>query len=139
MSDAAAGIAGFFLIFMLIEWAIVIIACMIVGKEKNRNGFLWGFFLNLIGLIVIAVLPPLAPKQNAVPVSRISNQGEGKPPIKIGWFLLYFLLIFFVSSMLMTVVLLAVFGSKLNEDVLAFYPFISIIVAVYFASKLSRK
>ena len=139
MNDAAAGIAGFFLIFMLIEWAIVIIACMIVGKEKNRNGFLWGFFLNLIGLIVIAILPPLAPKQNAAPVSRISNQGEGKPPIKIGWFLLYFLLIFFVSMIIIAVVIGAVFGRDFNETLLVFYQLTSIIPAAYFASKLSRK
>ena len=126
MNDAAAGIAGFFLIFMLIEWAIVIIACMIVGKEKNRNGFLWGFFLNLIGLIVIAILPPLE-----------SNQivKEKKPPIKIGWFVLYFLMILFGGGAILTLVLHSVLGSSASK----FVATILLIPAVYFASKLSRK
>ena len=119
MNDAAAGIAGFFLIFMLIEWAIVIIACMIVGKEKNRNGFLWGLFLNLIGLIVIAILPPLEPKQI-----------EEKPPIKKGWFVFYFLMILFGCQAILSRV-----GGEFGDQ---FGPVISLIAAVYFASIISR-
>lgn len=125
MNDAAAGIAGFFLIFMLIEWAIVIIACMIVGKEKNRNGFLWGFFLNLIGLIVIAILPPLE-----------SNQivKEKKPPIKFGRCVMYFLAIFFAYNTAAAVVS-DLGGIQIPEGFLVFL----MIPAAYFASELSRK
>jgi hypothetical protein len=119
MNDAALGIAKFFLFFILLEWVIVIVACVIVGKEKNRNGFLWGLFLNLIGLIVIAILPPLEPKQI-----------EEKPPIKKGWFVFYFLMILFGCLSILTRV-----GGEFGVQ---FGPLISIIVAVYFASIISR-
>ena len=129
MNDAAAGIAGLFFFIWLVEWLIVIVACVIIGREKNRNGFLWGFFLNLIGLIVIAVLPPLEPKQ------KTFNQSEKKPPIKIGWFVLYFLMILFGGGAILTLVLHSVLGSSASK----FVATILLIPAVYFASKLSRK
>ena len=140
MNDTATGIAGLFLFIWLGEWLIVIVACMVIGREKNRNGFLWGFFLNLIGLIVIAILPPLEPKQSPVPASKISNQGEEKPRIKIGWFVLYFLLFAIVIDVLIALVLVDVLGwGDIDRAIRVIFHLISIIVAVYFASKLSRK
>ena len=49
-------------IYLSIGWLIPIFACIIIGREKNRNGFAWGFFLGIIGLIVLAILSPLEEK-----------------------------------------------------------------------------
>jgi len=47
------------IIISLLGWIVPLIACVIIGREKNRKGFLWGFFLGFVGLIVLALLPPL--------------------------------------------------------------------------------
>ena len=65
VTGVQATLTGIF-VGVLAEWIIVIVACVVIGKEKNRNGFLWGFFLNIIGLIVLAILPPLEPKQQSL-------------------------------------------------------------------------
>lgn len=31
------------------------------GKGRDRAGFWWGFLLGVVGIIVVALLPPLAP------------------------------------------------------------------------------
>jgi Zn finger protein HypA/HybF involved in hydrogenase expression len=68
---------------VLFGWFIPLIACIIVGKEKNRNGFLWGLFFGIIGLIVVAILPPLSPKIKKKVNSSVyyeKNPGEDKCP-----------------------------------------------------------
>lgn len=65
-----------FAITLVVTQIVVIIAATIVGNEKGRNGFLWGFFLGIIGLIVVAILPALN-KPDRRPVSRSKWSGMG--------------------------------------------------------------
>jgi hypothetical protein len=46
----------------LIQAIIALVLCINIGREKNRNGFLWGLFLGLFGLLILAILPPLEEK-----------------------------------------------------------------------------
>ena len=41
------------LLYVLIWEVIWGAICQAVGKQKNINGFWWGFFLGIIGLIVV--------------------------------------------------------------------------------------
>ena len=141
MDDAALGIAGFFLILMLAEWLIVIVACVIVGKEKNRNGFLWGFFLNVIGLLVIAILPPLESKKTAVLTPKTFNQGGEKPRFKLHWFVVYFMVFFPGCILVFAIVGLIVdaVGIGMSGDFALILLWVFFIGSAYFAAKLSRK
>ena len=50
-----------FLIFVFVICGFISAA---IGTSKNRSGlgsFCWGFFLSIIGIIVVAVLPPGIP------------------------------------------------------------------------------
>jgi predicted amidophosphoribosyltransferase len=49
-------------IVWFIQAIIAIVLCIKIGIEKNRNGFLWGVFLGLFGLLILAILPPLENK-----------------------------------------------------------------------------
>ena len=45
-------------------WIVIAIACAIVASSKGRSGFGWfilGFFLSVIALIIVAVLPSKVP------------------------------------------------------------------------------
>jgi len=33
------------------------------GKGRERSGFWWGFLLGIVGIIIVAILPPLAEGQ----------------------------------------------------------------------------
>lgn len=93
---------------------VSIIVCLITGfigryvaKEKNRSaseGFLFGFLLNLIGVIIVALLPTKEPK----PEDNIewetpkyaSNEGEFKWVKIIGILLLivfFFIMLDFIT------------------------------------------
>ena len=50
-----------FLILLLLPW----ILCVKTGKEKNRNGFLWGF-LGWFGLYIMASAPPFDKKNVSI-------------------------------------------------------------------------
>lgn len=41
-------------VFAILIWSLIwAIICQAVGNSKNINGFWWGFFLGIIGLIVV--------------------------------------------------------------------------------------
>ena len=49
---------GFEIIIILV-WAFVWgMVCKAIGNSKGINGFWWGFFLGLIGVIVVACMQP---------------------------------------------------------------------------------
>jgi uncharacterized membrane protein YeaQ/YmgE (transglycosylase-associated protein family) len=47
------------LIVILIVWVLPIYVAHQIGTPKNRQGFWWGVFLGWIGVIVVALLPPV--------------------------------------------------------------------------------
>jgi len=47
------------ILISIIVWIIFLVVCVNVGKEKNRNGFLWGFFFGPFGLLILAILPKI--------------------------------------------------------------------------------
>jgi len=46
-------------IIIIIQQIVALVLCIKIGQEKNRIGFLYGFFLGFFGLLVLAILPPL--------------------------------------------------------------------------------
>lgn len=60
-------------IIWLIQDIIAIVACVIIGNEKNRNGLAWGAFFGLFGLLILALLPPLESRKNYVSTSAGSR------------------------------------------------------------------
>ena len=49
-------------------------AAHFIAKSKGYdNGFFWGFFLGLIGLIVVCARPAIKPKDDALKDSQIRN------------------------------------------------------------------
>ena len=50
--------SGSFLAFSGVIWIVSIFVAHAIGKPKNRAGFLYGFFLSWIGVIIVALLPP---------------------------------------------------------------------------------
>jgi|GEM_PF-1590666 len=39
--------------------------CEVIARPKHRDGFLWGFLLGILGLIVVICLPPLEDKNTS--------------------------------------------------------------------------
>lgn len=44
-------------ILIVLIWIVCGLITHLIGKEKNRHGFLWGFLLGLIGVVIMALLP----------------------------------------------------------------------------------
>jgi len=57
-------IRGSFFVLILLCWIIPTIVCINIGREKNRNGFLWGL-LGWFGVLIIAILQPNNQTQNS--------------------------------------------------------------------------
>ena len=51
-------------IVSIIIWVVFLIVCINIGKEKNRKGFLWGFFFGPFGLLILAILPKIESSSN---------------------------------------------------------------------------
>jgi uncharacterized UBP type Zn finger protein len=47
--------------------------CVNIGKEKNRNGFLWGLFFGPFGLLILAILPKIEIQQSMVTYNTNNN------------------------------------------------------------------
>jgi RNA polymerase subunit RPABC4/transcription elongation factor Spt4 len=62
----------------LVQAIIALVLCIQIGKEKNRNGVLWGLFLGLFGLLILAILPPLENSIEGSTSSRNSLLPERK-------------------------------------------------------------
>jgi uncharacterized paraquat-inducible protein A len=71
-------------ILLVVQQIGALIACIIIGQEKNRNGFLWGFFFGSLGLLILALLPPLKEEtsEKITPRGRSPNQRILKPTEK---------------------------------------------------------
>jgi hypothetical protein len=70
----------------IIIWIILIIVCINIGKEKNRNGFLWGFFFGPFGLLILAILPKIEMRTTASTISgsnksRTNDDTESYIPV----------------------------------------------------------
>ena len=54
------------MVAIIMIWIVSAIAAGVVGKSKGRAGAGWalGIFLGLIGLFIIAVLPPIEGKKS---------------------------------------------------------------------------
>lgn len=50
------------LVGAIILWIVPIFVAHSIGKPKRREGGYYGLLLGWIGVLVIAILPPLAPK-----------------------------------------------------------------------------
>lgn len=49
------------LIVVGLLWVLPIYVAWQIGQAKHRAGFLWGLFLGWLGVIVVALLPPVKP------------------------------------------------------------------------------
>lgn len=45
--------------FVVVLWVVPIFVGHAIGKHKDRAGFLYGLLLGWIGVIIVAVLPPV--------------------------------------------------------------------------------
>jgi uncharacterized membrane protein HdeD (DUF308 family) len=50
-----AGLAVFTLVF----WVLPVYIAVQQGKAKNRNGWAWGLLLGWLGVVALALLPPV--------------------------------------------------------------------------------
>lgn len=57
-------------------WGII---CHFVAKSKNNSGFWWGFFLGLIGLIVVACATPKEQELEQQAMLKFDNSGATDP------------------------------------------------------------
>jgi ribosomal protein L40E len=69
----------FGIIIGIVAWIIFLIVCVNIGKEKNRNGFLWGLFFGPFGLLILAILPKIQIQKSMVTSytnnnTRLSNE-----------------------------------------------------------------
>ncbi len=46
------------MIVYLIVWAICTYVAHEIGRPKGRIGWVWGFFLGILGVLIVAILPP---------------------------------------------------------------------------------
>lgn len=67
-------------IYMIYFWILCangllwgFVAYFIAKSKGYENGFFWGFFLGLIGLIVVCARPAIKPKDDALKDSQIKN------------------------------------------------------------------
>ena|GEM_PF-3989027 len=65
------------ILISIIVWIIFLVVCINVGKEKNRNGFLWGFFFGPFGLLILAILPKIEPPSQ-VQTSSYSSVSQNR-------------------------------------------------------------
>jgi uncharacterized protein with PQ loop repeat/ribosomal protein L40E len=72
----------FGIIVGIIVWIIFLVVCINIGKEKNRNGFLWGLFLGPFGLLILAILPKIE-VQNTVSYNTNSNTASGENDVPV--------------------------------------------------------
>ena len=68
-------------IVVIIQQIVALVLCVKIGQEKNRVGFLYGFFLGFFGLLILALLSPLEGGRN-VPRGRSPNQRYLSPTEK---------------------------------------------------------
>lgn len=43
---------------VLLVWIASVVAAVALGRRKNRRGFLYGLFLPVVGVVLLALLPP---------------------------------------------------------------------------------
>ena len=64
-------------IISIIAWVIFLVVCINIGKEKNRNGFLWGLFFGPLGLLILAILPKIE-----MPSPNVGTSTSYSSPVK---------------------------------------------------------
>jgi hypothetical protein len=48
-----------FIVSVLIMWVAPIMVTHGMGKKRNRQGWLWGFLLGWLGVLILFFMPPL--------------------------------------------------------------------------------
>ena len=62
-----------YFIFLFVIRVGIIVACIYIGKKKNRMGLVYGLFLGMIGLIIFSIIPPASTPAKTKPVPARDN------------------------------------------------------------------